>query len=117
MDSCFFYRHFDQNSKIFFGFVLNKDLHESLRSPLLIHCSSINFGLPWGLAAKYPPNNGGDADSFPELGRFPGEGNGNPFQCSCLGNATDRRAGGLQSIGWQRIRHDLATKQLQNSNK
>ena len=79
----------------FYCFVLNKDLHESLRSPLLIHFSSSNFGLPWCSAEKYPPNNRGDTDSFPGLGRFPGDGNGNPFQRSCLGNATDRGAGGL----------------------
>ena len=28
-----------------------------------------------------------DAGSIPESGRFPGEGNGNPLQCSCLGNS------------------------------
>ena len=27
-----------------------------------------------------------DAGSIPELGRSPGEGNGNPLQYSCLGN-------------------------------
>ena len=44
----------------------------------------------------------------------PGEGNGNPLQCSCLGNPMDRGAWWVQSIGWQRIRHDLATKQQQS---
>ena len=29
---------------------------------------------------------------IPKLGRFPGEGNGNPLQCSCLENPMDRRA-------------------------
>ena len=29
--------------------------------------------------------------SIPGLGRFPGGGNGNPFQYSCLGNPMDRR--------------------------
>ena len=33
------------------------------------------------------------------------EGNGNPLQYSCLG------PGGLQSMGSQKFRHDLATKQ------
>ena len=28
--------------------------------------------------------NAGDLGSIPGLGRFPGEGNGNPLQCSCL---------------------------------
>ena len=35
----------------------------------------------------------GDVDSVPGLGRFPGEGNGNPFQYSCLENPMDRGAG------------------------
>ena len=30
--------------------------------------------------------------SITGLGRFPGVGNGNPFQYSCLGNPTDRGA-------------------------
>jgi len=29
---------------------------------------------------------GGDAGSIPVLGRYPGIGNGNPLQCSCLEN-------------------------------
>ena len=34
----------------------------------------------------------GDAGSIPGLGRSPGGGNGNPLQCSCLGNPMDRGA-------------------------
>ena len=34
--------------------------------------------------------NAGDPVSIPELGRFPGEGNGNPLQYSCLENPMDR---------------------------
>jgi len=34
----------------------------------------------------------GDIGSIPGLGRFPGEGNGNPLQYSCLGNPMDRGA-------------------------
>ena len=43
--------------------------------------------------AKNLPANAGDtrdAGLIPEWGRTPGEGNGNPFQYSCLGNAMDR---------------------------
>ena len=29
---------------------------------------------------------------IPESGRSPGEGNGNRFECSCLGNSMDRGA-------------------------
>ena len=35
---------------------------------------------------------GGHPGLIPELGRSPGERNGNPFQCSCLGNPMDRGA-------------------------
>ena len=36
--------------------------------------------------------NAGDQGSIPGSGRSPGEGNGNPFQCSCLENPMDRGA-------------------------
>ena len=36
--------------------------------------------------------NVGDLSSIPGLGRYPGEGNGNPFQYSCLKNPMERRA-------------------------
>ena len=36
--------------------------------------------------------NAGDLGSIPGLGRSPGEGNGNPFQYSCLENPLDRGA-------------------------
>ena len=46
-------------------------------------------------AIKNPPANAGDAGnagSNPMSRRSPGEGNGNPFQCSCLENPVDRGA-------------------------
>ena len=36
--------------------------------------------------------NAGDKGLIPGLGRFPGEGNGSPFQCYCLGNPMHRGA-------------------------
>ena len=39
---------------------------------------------PVGSDDKEPPCNAGDPGSIPGLGRYPGEGNGNPLQCSCL---------------------------------
>ena len=36
--------------------------------------------------------NVGDLGSIPGLGRYPGEGNGNPLQYSCLVNPMDREA-------------------------
>ena len=41
---------------------------------------------------KKPPANAGDGDSILGLGRYPGEGNGNPLQDSCLENFADRVA-------------------------
>ena len=59
-----------------------------------------------------PPANAGDSGLIPGSGRFPEKGNGNPFQYSCLGNPMDRgKPGRLQSMGLQRVRYNLATKQ------
>ena len=43
---------------------------------------------------KNPLGNAGDAGSIPGPGRFPGEGNGNPLQYSCLENPKDGGAWG-----------------------
>ena len=44
------------------------------------------------------------------MGSIPGEGNGNELQYSCLENPMDRGVL-LQSMGLQRVGHDLVTKQ------
>ena len=41
---------------------------------------------PGGSDSKASACNAGDQGSIPGLGRSPGEGNGNPLQCSCLEN-------------------------------
>ena len=43
-------------------------------------------GFPGGSAGKESACNAGDLGSISELGRSPGEGNGNPLQYSCLEN-------------------------------
>ena len=43
----------------------------------------------------------------PWVRKIPGEGNGNPLQYSCLGNPRTEKPGGLQSMGSQRVGHDL----------
>ena len=53
---------------------------------------------------KNPPVNAGGVGLIPGSGRYPGEGNGNPLQYSCLGNPIDRGA-------WQATVHGVA-KQL-----
>ena len=47
---------------------------------------------PGGSDCKASAYNAGDPSSIPWLGRSPGEGNGNPLQCSCLENPMDRGA-------------------------
>ena len=55
---------------------------------------------------KNLPAKVGDLGSILGLGRSPGEGNGNPFQHSCLENSMDRRAWKVQSLESQRVRDD-----------
>ena len=45
------------------------------------------------------------------MGRSPGEGNGNPLQCYCPENPTDRGAWRATVHGVARVRHDLETKE------
>ena len=65
------------------------------------------------LVVKNPPANvgdTGDTGSIPGSGRSPGGGHGNPVQYSCLESPMDREPGRLQSMGSQRVRHDLVTE-------
>ena len=71
-------------------------------------------GFPGGSVVKNPPANAGDSGSIPGSGRSPGEENGNPLQCSCLGNAMDRGAWWATVHGVTRVKHDLETNQQQN---
>ena len=50
-----------------------------------------------------------DLGSVPGLGRSPGEGNGNPFQYSYLGNPMDRGVWQAKVHAVARVRHDLGT--------
>ena len=45
---------------------------------------------PGGSDGKASAYNAGDPGSIPGLGRFSGEGNGNPLQYLCLENLMDR---------------------------
>ena len=47
---------------------------------------------PCKLVSKESACSAGDPGSIPDLGRFPGEGNGNPLQYPCLENLMDRGA-------------------------
>ena len=61
---------------------------------------------------KNPPANAGDMGLIPGSGRFPGEGNANPFRYSGLENLMDRGV-------WRAIVHGVSkeldlTEQLNN---
>ena len=66
---------------------------------------------------KNPPANAADRGSIPGSGRSSGGGNGNTLQYSCLGNSMDRGACRLQSMGSQRVKYDLVTKQQQQQQR
>ena len=55
---------------------------------------------------KNLPANAGDPGLITELGRSPREGNGNPFQYSCLRIPWTEEPGGLQFTGSHRVGHD-----------
>ena len=72
-----------------------------------------NGGFPNGTVVKNPPANARDARDLSlilGLGRPPREGNGNPFQYSCLGNPMNRGSWWAIILGVEkRVRHDLTT--------
>ena len=58
----------------------------------VLQCILIHMGFPSGSDGQESACNGGDTGLAPGLGMPLGEGNGNPLQCSCLGNPRDRGA-------------------------
>ena len=50
------------------------------------------MGFPQNSVGKESAFNAGDLGLIPRSGIFPGEGNGNPLQYSCLENPMDRGA-------------------------
>ena len=54
--------------------------------------------------------NAGDLRLITGSGRFPGEGNGNPLQYSCLENSHGQSSLAATVHGVVRVGHDLVTK-------
>ena len=69
-------------------------------------CSTI---FPGDSVDKESACDAGDAGLISSLGRYPGGGNGNPLQYSCLGNSMDRGAW-QATVDSPRVRHNLVTK-------
>ena len=78
--------------------------------PGLIRPKYIFEGFPHSSVSKESACNAADSGSIPGLGRFPGEGSGNPLPYSCLENPMDRGAWWATVHGIKRVRHDWATK-------
>ena len=66
-------------------------------------------GFPRGSDSKVSVCNAGDPGSILGLGRSPGEGNGNPFQYSCLENPMDRGA-------WWAVLHGVPKSRIRLRN-
>ena len=67
-------------------------------------------GFPGSPDVKESTSNAGDRGSIPGCGRFPGEGNGNPLQYSCLENLKDKEAWRATVQRSQRIVYNRITK-------
>ena len=63
----------------------------------------MHLGFPGSSDGEESACNVGDPCSISELGRSPGEGNGNPLQYSCLENPMDRGA-------WRATVHGVAKR-------
>ena len=72
-------------------------------------------GLPWWLNGVESTRQCRRRGWIPGLGSSPGEGNGNPLQCTCLGNLMDRRAWQAVLIGSQRVENGWVTQQYQQN--
>ena len=76
------------------------------KSKYQIQLSKLN--LPGGSDDKESVCNTGDPGSIPRLGRYPGEGNGNSLQYSCLENPVDRGAWWAKVHGVTKSRTQLS---------
>ena len=68
------------------------------------------LGFPCNAVSKESACNAGDQGLIPGWERSPGEGNGSPFQYSCLENPMDRGAWRATVHVVTRVRRDLTTK-------
>ena len=80
-----------------------------MRIICLYSAIKVERGFPGGSDSKESACSAGDQSSVPGWGRFPGERNSNPLQCSCLENSMDRRA-------WWATVHGVAKSQTGLSN-
>ena len=83
---------------------------------LLFFNIPVDRGFPGGSVAKNPPANAGDKGdlgSIPGSGRSPGEGMATHSSILVSKLPWTEEPGGLQSIGFQRVGHNLVIEQQQ----
>ena len=78
---------------------------ENPRLPNRVCFDTDSREFPGGSDGKASAYKAGDQGSIPGLGRSSGEGNGNPFQYSCLENPMDRGA-------WEATVHGVAESDM-----
>ena len=71
--------------------MMNIHTYTQVGTNLLLHVYGPDY-IPGGSDSKESACDEEDPSSIPGLGRSLGEGNGNPFQYSCLENPMDRGA-------------------------
>ena len=74
---------------VFSGYMPQSRIAEPYGNSSLV---ASHMGFPGGSVSRESACNAGDLGFIPGSGRSLGKRNGNPFQCSCLQNSTDRRA-------------------------
>ena len=69
-------------------------IHTLTRMRVCVHviCMHVGLCLPYSSNGEESACSAGGLGLIPASGRTPGEGHGNPLQCSCLENPTDRGA-------------------------
>ena len=75
--------------------------NDSQMEERIVKLPSLTKDFPGGSDGKVSGYKAGDPGSITGSGRSPGEGNGNPLQCSCLENPMDGGA-------WQATAHGVA---------
>ena len=78
-------------SKLMAG-ITNPPQNPEAQNSIRCSCCSVRKLSHFYQVALVVKNNARDTGLIPELGRSPGEGNGNPLQDSCLENPMDRGA-------------------------
>ena len=77
---------------------------------MMFEVPRVSKDLPGGSDGKASVYSVRDPGSIPGLGRFPGEGNGNPLQYSCLGNPMKRGAWWATTHRVERVGQGLMIK-------